>query len=754
MADIVVGMGVDMSDVNKALAALPGLTGESAEKAVGALTRAFARADRSAKKLIKAQQEAADAASSNADKIKAFGDKAGDADTALKALAGAVGLVSPQAESALSSLGDMLGGAEGASKATALLGVAGTAAAVGVVAVAASVAAFGAAAVGAVGAALDLHEGWEDIQGLGGLDSFKLDPEQIDSIADGEAALTSAKLAAEAVVVAFASFVAPAVEAAAKGFTFLVLGTKQVVSAFGDAGQVAVDLATLYKAYVLTAFDLVAKGAGLVIDGLAGIARFTGADELADSMNRSANALRAFSGELKADAYADASEVLGRMGAAAKGVYDETVALTEVSKKHNKTVRDSADNAEAAAEEEKRLAKERADAAAVAQALEKAIGKTTSASEALRLEEAETIAAMVEHSATEGQIAEAREAYADRRVALTAETTAKVLELEQGASDALQNAVDSYTSGRLTALEKLDKDLATVQANIVAEAAKAQEELDKIAESARAGGDLEAVKAAEAAKVQIAKDTQNAITAASEEGARQRADLETATAKAQSEAVLGAVSDTIGNMASAFSAYSDLIGEKYSETQDRIATAREQGSDEQAAALEEQNKKRKKALIALFVAEQAAALAQVAIDTALGFSAVTAAYAASPPLMLGLQALVVASGVAQAATISAARPSFHSGGVVPSSSAQQGEVMARLLPREVVLNRQAVDRLGGPAAADSLNRSGGIGGGTLVIEQRVDHRVFGETVYGDLRRPDSVLGKAIRGRARVGHRSR
>jgi len=864
MADeVVVGIGADLSDIAKALATLPAMTGAEAEKAVAAMTAAFAKAEKAVKAQTAAQKaaakeaaeaqraaykevaeaaraaaeaekaaareaaeaekaasrEAAEAAreaariSAEASKAAAeaekaaakeaaaaekaaseaaaeaakkaaadekaaaeaaaaaqkkatdyanrhtialqkFGAKAGDADTALKALSGAVGMVSPAAGSALSSLGDLAGGAEGAAKASALLGIAGTAAVVGVVAVAASVAAFAAAAAGAVGAALDLHEGWEDIQGLGGLPSFKLESDQIESIADGEAALTAAKLAAESVVVAFASFVAPAVENLAKGVTFLVLGTKKLVGAFGDAGQVAVDLATLYKAYVLTAFDLVAKGASLVIDGLAGIARFTGNDELANTMNGAAKAMRAFSGELKADAYADASEVLGRMGAAAQGVYDETVALTGVSKAHNKTVRDGADNAKDAAEEEKRLAKERADAAAVAKALEKAIGKITSASEALRLEEAETIAALVEHKATEAQIAEAREAYADRRVALTAETTAKVLELEQGASDALLSAVESYSSGRLTAQEKLEKDLAAAQANIIANGQKAQDELDRIAESARAGGDLEAVQAAEDAKVQVAKDTQRALTAASEEGARQRTDLATEEARAQSEVLANAVSDTIGDIGAAFSAYSDLLGEKYKETSDALITAQEEGDAAQAALLAEKQKRQKKGLIALFAAEQAAALGQIAIDTALGFSAVTAAYAATPPLMAALQALVITSGIAQAAAVSAARPSFSTGGVVPQAYAQQGETMIRAHAGEVVLNRQAVDRLGGPAAADRLNFASGGMGGTLVIEQRVGHRVFGETVYDDLRRPDSVLGKAIRGRARVGHRSR
>ena len=709
MAETTIGLGVDMSEVAKGLAQLPALTGEAAEKSVAKLTAAFARAEKAAKALQKQNSaqaaeaaKAAAAASKHGAGIKAFGDKAGDADTALKALAGAVGLVSPQAESALSSLGDLLGGAEGASKATALLGVAGTAAAVGVVAVAASVAAFGAAAVGAVGASLDLYESWEDVQGLGALDSFKLDDAQIDSIADGEAALTAAKYAAEAVVVAFASFVAPAVEAAAKGFTFLVLGTKQVVSAFGDAGQVAVDLATLYKAYVLTAFDLVAKGAALVVDGLAAVARFTGADEIADTMNRAADAVRGFSGELKDDAYADASEVLDRMKTAARGVYGETVALTGVTKRHNATVRDSTDAADAAraAEEERRTT------LAALEADLKRIGDT----------QRDTNKATQDAASKTQDLFEKTKAFAGIAPDAVAETRAEYKALN---AEILRQIEANQKAGISTA---------------------ALEE--------------ERVELARTAKIKIAdleRQARDERLAADQAAAQEAADLY----RSQQEAVLSAVSSTIGDIGAAFSAYSDLLSEKYQETQDSLTAAREEGTAAEVAMLQERQKKQKAGLIALFAAEQAAALAQIAIDTALGFSAVTAAYAANPPLMLGLQALVVTSGIAQAAAVSAARPSInHSGGVIPSYSAQQGETMVRALPGEVMLSRETVGRLGGPAAADRLNRGGGMGSAPIILEQRYGHRVFDEVVYDDLRRPDSSLRKAVRGTSRVGHRSR
>lgn len=677
MADTTIGMGLDMSEVAKALAQLPQMTGDAAEKAVGELTRAFNRADKSAKALAKQQVEAAKAAAEHADKIKHLGDRAGDTDTSLKAVAGAIGLISPEAEKALSSIGDLAGGLEGAVKGTGLLGVglgtiAGATVGIGLVA---------AAVYGVWTATEDTRKKtaeWEDA---------------INDVATATKTLASAQAALNAAGDKTAGFI----------------GKLQIETAVlrGEIDQTDVRLGELGNTLSDTLRPQLDEARKAY-------------QEQGEQVYKLNEAIA--SSTLNAGERVQAEIALNKAIANQDAIKGKIAAIKEQQIEGNKAISayGEAVRAQAAEEEASRAATEKkaASTRSLSEDQVALIGATKGVSDAMREEAAQM-----------------------RDAAKAADEAAK-------ATSTLLSKSQEFASSTPDAITKTREEYALLNAEI----------LRQIEANQKAGISTEAL---EAERVDLAKRTKNEIASLEAQARADKASADIASSqeavdlqRSQQEAVLGAVSDTIGNMASAFSAYSDLIGEKYAETQDRIATARAQGSEEQAAALEEQNKKRKKALIALFVAEQAAALAQVAIDTALGFSAVTAAYAATPPLMLGLQALVVASGVAQAATISAARPSFHSGGVVPSSSAQQGEVMARLLPREVVLNRQAVDRLGGPAAADSLNRGGGMGGGTLVIEQRVGHRVFGETVYDDLRRPDSVLGKAIRGRARVGHRSR
>jgi hypothetical protein len=656
--------------------------------------------------------------------IKAFGEKAGDADTALKALAGAVGLVSPAAGAALSSIGDLAGGVEGASKATALMGVAGTAAAVGVVAVAASVAAFGAAAVGAVSASLDLAQGWKEIQGLGGLDSFKITSDQQASLEKGEAALTSIKLAGEAVVVAFASQVAPTVEKAAIGFTFLALGAGKIVSSFGEAGGVASDLGTVLKGYLVGAFDAVAGGVARAIEGLAYLYDATGFDDLAASMRRGAEALRSYSSELDAKATEDQAAALSRLGDAAKSTYDETTALVGISRVHNRTTRGSAD----AAEEAKKAEKERRASLAALTADLKRVGDEQRA-------------------------------------------TTKATEDAAKATSSLLEKSEAFGSEAPTAIEKTRAEYAALD----------RELLQQIETNAALGLSTEAL---ESERVALAQRTKNEIASLEQVARDEKLSADQATAeqaaeiqRAQQEAVLSGINSTIGSMASALSAYSGMVNDSYQGTLDEISTLNEAALDAenkrreemgqaaiemdqlaasaQVEALEEKAAKQKKILMGLFLAEQGAALAQVAVDTALAISAVQAAWAAVPPVSIALTALAVGTGIAQAAAISAARPAFHVGGIVPSGGGVgQGEVPARLLPGEVVLSKQAVGRMGGAAQADRLNRSGGGGGGTIVLEQRYGHRTFEEVVYSDLQRPDSTLRRAVSGKTRIGHRSR
>lgn len=774
-SDTILSYSVDLSKVAEALATIPDQAGAEGAKAAERLSKALNKATKLQNQILKAQREAADAS-----KLAAAAAKLSEEAT------------KNQRDSFL-ELAEMAGGPskdsmDKLSKAFAAFGPAGGIAAVAAVGVATAVAAAAVASVAAavgivalVHGAGDLARSLQEVEKVGGATStIGVSQSQIDAFDQAAASLDSISLLAQQFGLVMASELAPAVETGARAVLKIALMSRDFFNELSGGEGVLKGFATFAAQGLVAALLKPVEALALMVRGFAGLARLSGLDAiadqatgLADMWSTTRNKIASAGLELVFDA---SSKAVGFLSDQTKDYDGEIDALIGTQARYTKVTRESADAAKDAADRERELAEARAHAAAVAQALEKAVGKTSSASEALRLEEAETIAALVEHKATEQQIAEARAAYADRRVRLTEETTDRVLELEQGAYAALLSAVDSYTSGRLTSEEKLDQGLASVQADIVSNAKRAQDELDKIAESARAGGDLEAVKAAEAAKIQLAEDTQAALTAASEEGARQRTELAVQEARAQSEVIASAVSSTIGDLGAAFSAYSGLVRDNYQTTLDEISSLSEAALDaenkrrerngqsaiemdqlvasEQVKLLEKKAKRQKGILIGLFAAEQAAALAQVVIDTALGFSAVTAAYAANPPLMLGLQALVVSSGVAQAAAISAARPSFHRGGVVPQASAGQGEVLSRLLPGEVVLNRQTVDRMGGASAADRMNRGGSVGSGQIVVVQQYGHRTFEEVVYDDVRRPDSSLRRAVKGSTRVGHRSR
>lgn len=132
MSDVVLGASLDMSDVAKALAKLPEMTSEEAEKAVRELTKTFDKASREAKKL---RNEIRKSSKEGGDALKQMGERAGDADTAISGMASAIGLISPEAEAALRTLGDLSAGVEGFARGKEVLAAVGvTTASVGVAA--------------------------------------------------------------------------------------------------------------------------------------------------------------------------------------------------------------------------------------------------------------------------------------------------------------------------------------------------------------------------------------------------------------------------------------------------------------------------------------------------------------------------------------------------------------------------------------------------------------------------------------------
>lgn len=136
-----------------------------------------------------------------------------------------------------------------------------------------------------------------------------------------------------------------------------------------------------------------------------------------------------------------------------------------------------------------------------------------------------------------------------------------------------------------------------------------------------------------------------------------------------------------------------------------------------------------------FRINQAAALVQIAVNTALAVSK-----ASSQTGVLAAAAIpgIVALGAAQAAVVaSQAPPKFHSGGMIAPDertiTAQTGEG---------VLSRSGVSAAGGAEGVHALNS--GKGGQTIIVQQVWKHKIFDEFITENLRRTGSPLASAIR----------
>ena len=115
--------------------------------------------------------------------------------------------------------------------------------------------------------------------------------------------------------------------------------------------------------------------------------------------------------------------------------------------------------------------------------------------------------------------------------------------------------------------------------------------------------------------------------------------------------------------------------------------------------------KNKEIIKALFFAQRAAAVGEVAFNTA---KAITAAQAYPPPFNgLMIASAVAASGAQMASIFAQQAPQFHMGGMTPDES------IAVVKAGEAVLDRATVDRLGGEPGVNRLQN--GQGGSPEVI---------------------------------------
>ena len=163
---------------------------------------------------------------------------------------------------------------------------------------------------------------------------------------------------------------------------------------------------------------------------------------------------------------------------------------------------------------------------------------------------------------------------------------------------------------------------------------------------------------------------------------------------------------------------------------------------EKKRAAEEVAEKRKQAMIA-FLIDKAAKLAQALTATAL---ATINALSMPPAPNYVAAGLAAAGGAIQVATIAAARPSFHSGGMADFSPDEASAVIRR---GEAVLSPQGRRALGD----DTIRAANaGMGSGqTIMVQQVYRHRVFDSFVSDNLR-TRGPLARALGSGGRAGQR--
>ena len=149
--------------------------------------------------------------------------------------------------------------------------------------------------------------------------------------------------------------------------------------------------------------------------------------------------------------------------------------------------------------------------------------------------------------------------------------------------------------------------------------------------------------------------------------------------------------------------------EELSEAQ-KASIASALSAQEDAAA--KRARSERKAALAAWQTQQGLNIAQT---FAAGAVALIQAFAQLGPVAGAIAGIGIAAATAASiATISSQKPSFHSGGVVGGSANGQGEVSARLLPGEALLNRQATNALG-PSGVAALNSGASMGAVSLRI---------------------------------------
>ena len=214
--------------------------------------------------------------------------------------------------------------------------------------------------------------------------------------------------------------------------------------------------------------------------------------------------------------------------------------------------------------------------------------------------------------------------------------------------------------------------------------------------------------------------------------------------------VTDVVSDIAGSVGSVFGNVTDGIVDSIAASQEELSALHRRFSQEQNGfqkivlqeqirAVEQRIEAEKEAAMVSFGIQKAAALAQAAIQGALGvLNALATGGAAAPALAV---AAGVTAGFSIAAIAAEPPPSFHSGGMV--SAGAPDEITARLLRSEAVLSPQGVAAAGGEDGVRDLNRGAG-GSQPVVSVLQVRSRVVDAMISDNLRTRQGPLTDALR----------
>lgn len=319
------------------------------------------------------------------------------------------------------------------------------------------------------------------------------------------------------------------------------------------------------------------------------------------------------------------------------------------------------------------------------------------------------------------------------------EKSAKDKEAEAAAAELQKDAAELNASVERIMAEELART-STEAEKLTYRLLELQEQTESLA---KAGVDIDTTRAQQVLIAQVAAAEEAArVKAAEDEKKAREAQL------AEDIAFYAKRAEIANGTADVIAAYSQYkLDQDVTAYEDALMAQEALGKNatqaEKERAAEEVAEKRKQAMIG-FMVDKAAKLAQALTATALA----TINALSTPPAPNYIAAgLAAAGGAVQVATIAAARPSFHSGGMADFAPDEASAIVRR---GEAVLSPA-----GRAAIGDDTIRAANAGmgtGGTIVVQQVYRHRVFDSFVQDNLR-TRGPLSRALGSGARLGQRS-